>query len=428
VRRIPSISLAAALSLSSAPAWADRLHLHGGGTLEAERWWIEGETLYVESAEGTIGMPRSLLARVERTGAAPAKAKPKAEPSSAPRPGPATAAPEAAAAMKEGNAALLARDFDTALLRFHEVIRLEPRATGARVGYALAEMALGRDTAALPVVLDGLALDPGAADLHEILGDLRDRDERVDDALTSWREAFRLAPSDRVRDKIVKGEREQAAARTYAFSAAAHFNMRYDGDLDQDLVAALTDFLEDRFDELASTYRHAPSQAITVLLYPREAFRDVTQAGNEVAGLYDGKIRVPLGGLKRLDESAERVLAHELTHAFVQSKTRGNCPRWLHEGLAQIAEPRTLRRSQRAELARTVRPDDPKTWPDAAFGYPSALALTEHLADRRGFDVLVAVLDRLGAGETLDAALHAYYGATYAELAAGWAASLREAP
>jgi tetratricopeptide (TPR) repeat protein len=416
-----------ALAATIAPAHADRLHLQGGGVLDADRWWTEGETLYVESANGTVGMPRSLLVRVEPS---PGEARPAsaAAATAADRPARSTVvkpSAEAQEAMRQGNTALLARDFETAILRFHDVIRLEPRAAGARVGFAVAEMALGRDAIALPVVLDGLALDPSSAGLQEVLGDLRDRDERVDDALTAWREAFRLAPSDRVRDKIVKGEREQVAARDYAFSAAAHFNMRYDGDLDQDLVASLTDFLEDRFSDLASTYRHAPSQAITVLLYPRQAFHDVTQVGSEVAGLFDGKIRVPLGGLRHLDPAAQKVLTHELTHAFVQSKTRGNCPRWLHEGLAQMAEPRELRRSQRAELARTVRPEAPSTWPDAAFGYPAALSLTQYIADLRGFDAVVSMLDRLGSGDSLDAALHAYYGATYAEIAAAWAESLR---
>lgn len=423
--------LAAAVLAAGVAARADRLHLQGGGTIDADRWWFEGETLLVESAGGSYGIPRSMLVRVESTAPAQRPAA-QAPPPAAPRetqakPTRAAApriSPEAAAAMREGNAALLARDFEKAAGRFHDVIRLEPSADGPRAGYAMAEMALGRDPSALPVVLDGLALDPGSAQLHEILGDLRDRDERVDDALASWRESFRLAPTDRVRDKIVKGERELAAARDYAFSAAAHFNMRYDGELDQDLVAALTDFLEDRFAAFSSTYRHAPSQAVTVLLYPQQAFHDVTQVGNEVAGLYDGKIRVPLGGLKRIDTEAERVLAHELTHAFVQSKTRGNCPRWLHEGLAQLAEPRTLRRAQRAELARSVRADAPGSWPDAAFSYPAALSFTLYLQDRRGFDVLVAVLGRLGDGDSLDTALGAYYGQGYAELAAAWAASL----
>jgi hypothetical protein len=92
--------------------------------------------------------------------------------------------------------------------------------------------------------------------------------------------------------------------------------------------------------------------------------------------------------------------------------------------LAQIAEPRALRRSQRAELAASVRVDAPGTWPDAAFSYPAALGFTRFLEERRGFDVLVAVLGRLGDGDTLDAALQSFYGSTYAELASAWAASL----
>ncbi len=429
-----SLSVALGLALLTPQAVADRLHLHGGGVIEAERWWIEGDTLHIESWGGSVGLPRSMLLRVESIAAeakgvlepnrrgtvrGPAARPPVATPSA-----PKRVPPEIAAKMRDGNAALAARDFDTAALRFYEVVQAEPDAPGPRVGYAVSEMALGRDAMALPVVLNGLTRDPGAAELHEVLGELRDREERVDDALACWREAFRLAPSDRVREKIVKAERELAAGRDYAFTAAAHFNLRYDGALEQDLVASLTDFLEDRYSDLALTYRHAPSQPITVLLYPRQAFRDVTHAGTDVAGLYDGKIRVPLGGLTRLDPDAQRVLTHELTHAIVQLKTRGNCPRWLHEGLAQIAEPRALRRADLEQLARTVRADLPSTWPDAAFSYPAALAFTRFLEARRGFDLLVAVLDRLGDGETPDAALTAMYSSTYAELAAEWAGSL----
>jgi tetratricopeptide (TPR) repeat protein len=408
------------LLLASPAALADTLHLKGGGTIEAEHWWIEGDTLRVESAGGVYGFPRTMLLRVE-----PTAAPPKRTGARTPAPMPAlSVTPEIADKMKEGNDALVARDFDRAARRFWDVIQAEPDAPGPRIGYAAAEMAQGRDAMALPVILEGLVRDPGVADLHEILGDLRDREERVDEALSSWREAFRLDPSDRVRERIMKAERELAAGRDFAFSAAAHFTLRYDGALDQDLVASVTDFLEDRFRDLTQAYRHAPSQPITVLLYPRQAFRDVTQAGAEVAGLYDGKIRVPLGGLRQLDPGAKRVLSHELTHAIVQSKTRGNCPRWLHEGLAQAAEPRAPRRGDASTLFRTVRADAPATWPDAAFSYAASLSFTRFLEGRRGTDVVVSLLDRLGDGETLDAALSALYGATYAELAAEWARSL----
>ncbi len=416
----------ALLACASQASRADVLHLQGGGTIDAEHWWIEGNTIQVESKGGVVGLPRTMLIKVEPT-------SPKAPPVASPQPPLAKTAktsapsvlPEIAVKMSEGNAALSARDFETASLRFHDVMKAEPDAIGPRVGYAAAEMALGRDPMALPVVLDGLARHPSSADLLEVLGVLRDREERVDDALASWREAYRLVPSDRLKERIVKAERELTAGRDYAYSAAAHFTLRYDGALDQDLVAQLTDFLEDRFRELTSTYRHAPSQSITVLLYPQQEFHDVTQAGSEIAGLYDGKIRVPMGGLKRLDPDAQRVLTHELTHAIVASKTRGNCPRWLQEGLAQMAEPRTLRRSDVAALGKTVRADSAATWPDQAFSYPSALSFTRFLEARRGFELLVVLLGRLGDGETTDTALAALYSAPFAELAAEWAGTLQ---
>ena len=431
MKRALTLGLVAGL-LAAQGARADVLHLQGGGAIEADRWWIEGDTLHIESSGGAVGLPRTMLLRVEPTAVRPKDsagrrkdAAPAGRDPLAPSPPPSKApSPATAAKMKEANAALTAREFDRAALLYYELVEAEPEAPGPRVGYALSEMARGRDAMALPVVLDGITRDPGVAELHEVLGSLRDREERVDDALSEWREAFRLTPSDRVRDKIMKAERELAAARNYESSPAAHFTLRYDGALDQDLVASLTDFLEDSYHSLTLLYRHAPSQPITVLLYPQQDFHDVTQAGSEVAGLFDGKIRVPLGGLKRLSSEARRVLIHELTHAIVQSKTRGNCPRWLHEGLAQIAEARALRRADLAALAREVRADDPATWPDKAFNYPAALSFTRFLEARQGFDVVVTLLDRLSDGEAPDAAISATYSATYAELAAAWAESL----
>jgi hypothetical protein len=50
--------------------------------------------------------------------------------------------------------------------------------------------------------------------------------------------------------------------------------------------------------------------------------------------------------------------------------------------------------------------------------------LTRYLEERRDFDLLVALLARLGDGETLDDALSALYGVSYRDLAAAWAGSL----
>ncbi|HEX6852654.1 MAG TPA: tetratricopeptide repeat protein [Candidatus Polarisedimenticolaceae bacterium] len=419
IRRLPACTLALLLL---APARADRLHLESGGVIVADVWRIEGDSIVIESEGGITTLPRSLVVRIERAGAAPPQPKPPK--AAAPRPAVASDRAGLAAWIEEGSDALDAREFERATRAFGRALDLEPRLTAARIGLALAEMALGRDARALAVVLDGLARDPSCAELHELLGDLRNREERVEDARASWTEAFRLSPNDRVRDKLLKAERELHAGKDYAFAAAANFNIRYDGEVDPELAAEVAEFLEERLREMTSLWSHAPEQAITVVLYPKQAFHEVTLAGGEVGGLFDGKIRVPIGGLKRLDPRAQALLSHELTHAVVHSKSRGQAPRWLHEGLAQIAEPRPFTRADREAVRRALGSGDPATWAERAFSYPAALSLVRHLESERGFDALVRVVGDLGEGKPLDEALRGEYGVDYVEACRAWAASL----
>ena len=72
-------------------------------------------------------------------------------------------------------------------------------------------MALGEDAMALSVVLEALAWTPDQPSLLEILGDLRNREEKVDAALRAWRDAFRQTPLDRIAEKIEEADRYYAS-------------------------------------------------------------------------------------------------------------------------------------------------------------------------------------------------------------------------
>jgi hypothetical protein len=423
------------LGAGTGAALADRLHLTGGGVIEVDAWWIEDERVVYRNAEGTVGLPRSVVAEIESSDPDAARFRPSG-PRAAPGAMPAADASaeatetrkvprEIADRLRAATRALKERDYETAASLYHALMQdTEADFHEPRVGYAMAQLALGEDDLALSVILDGLARDPREPRLLELLGDLRNREERVEDALRSWREAFELSPGDRLRDKILKAERELHAGRDYALSMSSHFNLRYDGEVDLALAEAVIELLEEQYWEMADRLDYAPRQPITVVLYPTQQFREVTQSPAWVGGLYDGKIRVPLGGLHRLDPRAEALLRHELTHAFVHAKSRGHCPRWLHEGLAQHFEGRTLSRSDRqgvVELLDAVAPED---WADAGFSYPAALSLTSYLEERGGLDRLAEVLRRLGEGEDPDGALTAVYRADYAELCGDWAESV----
>jgi tetratricopeptide (TPR) repeat protein len=395
--------------------------------IETARWWNEGDWLYYDSAAGSIGIPRSIVLRIEKSEVLPKKVD--AGSRVPPRETPARRTPgqqeRLAEQMQLGNQALQSRDFESSAAHFLDVVQMAPEIYSARIGYAVSQIALGQDGLALSVVLDGLSREPGRPELHEVLGDLRNREERVEDALRSWQEAFRIDPNDRLREKIFKAERELHAARDYDYAHTPHFNLRYDGQVERRLTGEITEYLEDEYRELSNRFRHAPQQPITVLLYPEQQFRDVTLAPDQVGGIYDGKIRVPLGGLKQLTPQARQLLAHELTHAVVHSKTRGHCPRWLHEGLAQMIEGKQLRRSHVAAVREQLGPD-PTSWESRGFSYPVALALTRYLEQLGGFDGMVWLLEQLGDGRDLDETLRTSYGYDYAGICVSLARSLEE--
>ena len=420
----PAFLVAAALG----PIHADRLHLDNGGHIDVDRWWLEGDVVVYEADGGTVGISRAMVVRIE-AGPTPTRRQ-EGAPSSDPSPsGPArrdtdddvTATREN---LHRAQDALSQRDFELASSYYLALVQDQPELYVARVGYAVSEIELGRDGLALSVVLDGISRQPERAELHILLGELRYREERLDDALRCWRRAFKLDADDKLRDRILKVERELHASRYYDFASSSHFNLRYDGTVDLDLAGAVIEHLEEQYWVVTESFRHSPGQPITVQLFPEREFREVTRAPDWAGGLYDGKIRVPLGGLTRLTTDAKRVLTHELTHAIVHSKSRGNAPRWLQEGLAQMAEGKRPLRSDLQSIAKQLNQRPPDQWGSLEFSYPLSLAVCQYLSTRSGFDSLVELVERLGGGTGTDEALHEVYGQDYGEICRDWGRSL----
>ena len=76
--------------------------------------------------------------------------------------------------------------------------------------------------------------------------------------------------------------------------------------------------------------------------------------GHWAAGVFDGSVRVPVEDLGREKSTLERVLRHEIGHAFVREAGGNQVPGWLNEGLAQWLESRDIvERAREIEDART---------------------------------------------------------------------------
>jgi hypothetical protein len=167
---------------------------------------------------------------------------------------------------------------------------------------------------------------------------------------------------------------------------------------------------------------HVPERSIGVVLYPRRSFKEATASPDWVGGLFDGQVRVPIGGLTRLDSSIRRVLTHELAHAFITSKTRGNAPRWVQEGYAQVIEGRSAMGLRQA-LAQAFHILG-GTASAGEFTYPKSLSQLEFFIETWSESHFLELLDQLGRGTDIDASLRSVTGLGESEFLSAWGAWL----
>jgi len=189
--------------------------------------------------------------------------------------------------------------------------------------------------------------------------------------------------------------------------------------------------LESDYDDLARDLGTPPRDNILVTLYTEQAFFDVTRAPSWSGAINDGKLRVPISGLNSMTSELARVLKHELAHSFINQISAGRCPPWLHEGIAQLLEPKSLGSDGRqlAALFKAQR-QIPLNVLEGSFmrfsgaeayvAYAESLAAVSYINDSYGMGDLQRILKLLGEGSSTEAALratiHSDYGQFESEL------------
>lgn len=105
-------------------------------------------------------------------------------------------------------------------------------------------------------------------------------------------------------------------------------------------------------------------------------------------------------------------MAHEITHLFVDHLTRGNCPRWFNEGVAQYQE-YLLTGFQFGE-ARAFPLERAHTFTELAsfdfledqhLAYHQSFSILVYLVETYGWDAVVQMLEVFGRGVGLEEAL-----------------------
>lgn len=208
---------------------------------------------------------------------------------------------------------------------------------------------------------------------------------------------------------------------------------------DSKYAATVLDASEQFYEPIVKKYGVAPRRKVTVIIYPTKEQLNASfgwPASESAMGVYwVGVIRVlsPASWVDGNDPEeikqtfiSNGPMAHELTHLAVDYVTRGNCPRWLTEGLAQLEEYRLTgfrfgnqsTSSHFYSLKQMDRGFD--ELPDQALAYRESLSVVEYIDAVYGGDKLMEVLQLLGSGGDIEHAFEQALGVDTTALEQNW--------
>ncbi|MBC8354781.1 MAG: hypothetical protein H8E66_22605 [Planctomycetes bacterium] len=267
------------------------------------------------------------------------------------------------------------------------------------------------------LVQQALHYNPKSADAYAILGDIAYDTQQLTHAKTAWERAKRIDPSmSSIDERLQKLDTEHAVEKQFDRAANAHFDLRYQDGIAYSAAYDLRRVLEQARRDVGRDFGYWPQHQIVVLVYSEEAFKQVRQGPDWIAGLYDGKIRIPFPRSPAAQESLKSTLVHEYTHAIIHDITRNQCPVWMNEGLAEFQEARTRKPNLQhlrqavsnkqliplASLDSAFKSRDPNV---ATLGYQQSYALITYLDQKYRFFRIRKILDQMAKGVSIEQAL-----------------------
>ena len=301
-------------------------------------------------------------------------------------------------------------DPEGAIIKYREAVKYLPNdpALSLALGYLLWKQEHYLET--VDLLLPEADRYPQSPNFRVLLGSSYYGMENLDQAITEWNKALAVQDNAGVRAAVERAQREREVSGSYSELRSEHFLLRYDGQQNETLSGGILSSLDGSFQDLVLDLDYSPSEAIVAILYPNQAFRDITRTPAWVGALNDGKIRVPVSGLTQMTPDLARVLKHELTHSFVRQITLGHCPTWFNEGLAQLEEGSTTA-AMGNQLARAFATGKIPAYaslegsfvslpPDqAVLVYAKSLAALEYLRDTFGMGEVRRMLKQMASSD-----------------------------
>ena len=440
-------------------SWADTIHLKNGRTITADHVREKGNHYEYDVGDDSYAIPKSLVDRVDTGGMPAHSASGSMKMADLPTFTPADSLanegdlfakvvhegkvdPEVLSSLEaKGNAEVSATasfiagkfEFEHGNIAqargyFDSALRFQPDNSTILIYYSALLVRTGSAAQALTYAQRAVRSAPQSADAYTMLGYTQFASDRTKDAIASWKRSLELRPDAAVQQLLAKAQREENAESEFSQNESSHFVLHYEGkQTSEGLRSQILAALESDYDDLARDLGTPPRDNILVTLYTEQAFFDVTRAPTWSGALNDGKLRIPISGLSSLTPELAHVLKHELAHSFINQLSGGRCPPWLHEGIAQLLEGKSLGGDgHQLSLLFKAQRNIPLNALEGSFmrfsgteayvAYAESLAAVSYINDSYGMGDIQRILQRLSQGSSTEASLRATIHSDYGQL------------
>lgn len=352
-------------------------------------------------------------------------------------------------ALKENLAITLARiawqevsagNYAASVQFFQEALDYNPLLHNARRGIGLVFLKQEEPLKASPYIdayIENVPSDSGNKELLLFLAGAFLKSGIRDKAAEYLEKLLEVDPENNTaRRRLAMLRKEEHIESGFQEKEGSHFIVKFEGGENSDIGHLISIILEEAYIKVGADMGYYPEDKIEAVLYTQNQFTDVTRAPAWVGAIYDGRIKIPVGGITNRTVLLGKVLFHEYTHAIVHRLSKGRAPVWLNEGLAQHEEGSVNEDIQQILTAIAKAPKHPSLRQlegsfmglnsvQAAVAYSVSLFATEYIIEEFGMSAARRILERLGEGQGMEKAVSSSLYITYEDLQNSWLMSLK---
>lgn len=219
--------------------------------------------------------------------------------------------------------------------------------------------------------------------------------------------------SNEIKKRLEKIEKEEQFISRKSSASSKRFVIYWkDGkQKDEALVDKIHNMIDEAYFSAGRFFGWYPEEIVQLILYYGREYSDFTVFPVWSQGGYDGKLRLMINrGIP--DKVLKELIFHEYTHLVIQGVTKGRCPLWFNEAVAQYFS-RKYGNGEAINYEVTDFSYDtfPKNWSSLSEEevkklYKGSLMVLLSIIQKSDDSVISATLDEIGKGESFETAIN----------------------